>query len=123
MNVHWWIAGTLLLALLAASAWPPWQTILTRYQQPRLLGSVTEITPDDASPYTLTSVTTGLRDSTLIVATWDQIAAHAAKRSTDTDTAYVCVLQGVRMWYWQRGRMTDAIADASVDDHRPPRTP
>ncbi|MEU8270934.1 protein kinase [Sphaerisporangium sp. NPDC049002] len=59
MNVHWWIAGTLLLALLAASAWPPWQNILTRYERPRLLGSVIEIAPDDVTPYTLTRVTAG----------------------------------------------------------------
>ncbi|MEU8272358.1 hypothetical protein AB0B89_35055, partial [Sphaerisporangium sp. NPDC049002] len=31
----------------AASAWPPWQNILTRYERPRLLGSVIEIAPDD----------------------------------------------------------------------------
>ncbi|MEV7970181.1 hypothetical protein AB0O34_29975 [Sphaerisporangium sp. NPDC088356] len=123
MNVHWWIAGTLLLALLAASAWPPWRTILTRYQQPRLLGSVSEIAPDDVTPYTLTSVTAGWCDSTLVTATWDQVAEHAATRSTEIDTAYVCVLQGVRMWCWQRGLMTDAIADAPEDDHSPPSTP
>ncbi|WP_203992552.1 hypothetical protein [Sphaerisporangium rufum] len=119
MNVHWWIAGTSLLTLLAASVWPPWRAVLTR-TRPHLFGGITEMAPDDGpEPYTMTSVSAGWCTTTLVMATWEQVAEHAARRSADADTSYVCVLRGTREWYWQQGRLTDAIA-SSGEDHHPP---
>ncbi|MFC4536928.1 hypothetical protein [Sphaerisporangium dianthi] len=120
MNVHWWVAGTLLTAMLAASAWPPWRSVLTR-QDPRLFENAGEYSRDGAGAYTLTSVTAGWCSSALIMATWEQVAAQAVALSADTDTAYVCVLRGTRTWYWQRGRMIGAIVAAGEGDHDPPR--
>ncbi|MER8027329.1 hypothetical protein, partial [Glutamicibacter protophormiae] len=110
MSVHLWVAGALLM-LLVALAWPPWRTLLFRHQ-PRLFDGV-ETVSGTAGAYTLTIVGAEWCTTTQITAGWDQVAAQAAKRSTDSGTAYVCVLQGVREWYWQCGRMTGAITDAS----------
>ncbi|MFC7387155.1 hypothetical protein [Sphaerisporangium rhizosphaerae] len=120
MNVHWWVAGTLLVAVLAASAWPPWRSALTR-QDPRLFDSAGEFSRHRAGAYTMTSVSAGWCSSALVVATWEQVAAQAVSLSADIDTAYVCVLRGTRTWYWQRGRMLDTIAAAGEDGHDPPR--
>ncbi|MEU9832243.1 hypothetical protein AB0D67_11975 [Streptosporangium sp. NPDC048047] len=71
MNAHWWITGTSLLTLLAASARPRWRVFLTRPEH-RLSGGLTEVAPDDTEPSAVRRVNTGWRTTTPIMAIWDQ---------------------------------------------------
>ncbi|WP_440072229.1 hypothetical protein [Streptosporangium sp. OZ121] len=120
MNAHLWITGTLLIPL-AGLAWPAWLTFLF-WHRPQLLDGV-ETMFDKIEVYTLVSVGAERCTTTLITATWDQVAAQAVKRSTEIGSVYVCVLHGVREWYWQYGRMTNVVIGEHKDDRRPSDTP
>ncbi|WP_169949794.1 hypothetical protein [Microbispora sp. H11081] len=107
-----WCVEVALLSLLTFSAWPPPRAGLVR-RQPRLLSDVAEAEFDRHTRlYVLTHVRAGGPTTTTpLVATWDQVTAYAAHCSTEADTLYVCVLHGLRKWYWQCGLTIDAPVD------------
>ena len=114
MTLDWWVDGTL-LGLLTVSALPPGRARLMR--QPRLLGGVPEELDDHTEMYVLTSVRGGRSTTIQVIATWEQVVAYAAERSMDVGTLYVCVLLGIRKWYWRCGLMTDDVFRAPARSH------